>query len=310
MTKIKNNAWSVFLQGTKLYFLNFPKFFKYMAFPVLGQILGILIVLLASYYYTLSVPQLVAQGGIFNNFSMIFLFFFLVTLPGLFIFIKAFWDYLIAYGAVNSMVENLVKSSRVYDFQSHNEVITRRTPSFIGLWLLLGLFIGVGIFPLFLVIAGILFVYFILIFQVFTFEPDKSPVGCFKKSFEIIKGNFWKTTGLMTLLLILTYWILPETIKFLFEIANIIGFLAIPLDGWASQFPIVEINKLLIQSPTAYQITSLWIAKTFISAFLGYAVICFTLPLRSICWSLWYKALNKGEMKLDKRILNRAEKAE
>jgi len=39
---------------------------------------------------------------------------------------------------------------------------------------------------------------------------------------------------------------------------------------------------------------------------LGYIVICLTLPLRSICWALWYKNLNKAEVKLDKKILDRA----
>lgn len=310
MARIKNSVFGIFWEATKLYFTNFGKFFRYMAFPVFGQILGIIIALLSSYYYTLNVPKLIAQGGIFNNFSMIFLVLILITLPGLFIFMKAFWDYLVTYGAINSMVDNLIKSGKVYDFAAHNEVITRRTPAFVGLWLLFALFTIVGIFPLFWLVAGILFVYFVLVFQVFTFEPDKSPVGCFKKSFSIIKGNFWKTCGLMSLLWLFTYWIFPEVIKFLFDAARIIAFLAIPLDGWARQFPIEEINKMLIQTPTAYQITSLLIAQFVVSAFLGYAVICLTLPLRSICWAMWYKALNKGELKLDKKILDRAEARE
>lgn len=307
MARIKNGVFAIFWEAVKLYFTNFGRFFRYMAFPVFGQISGIIIALLSSYYYTLNVPNLIAQGGIFNNFSIIFLILILITLPGLFIFMKAFWDYLVAYGAINSMADNLVKSGKVYDFAAHNEVITRRTSAFIGLWLLFALFTIAGIFPLFLLAAGILFVYFVLIFQVFTFEPDKSPVGCFKKSFNIIKGNFRKTCGLMLLLLIFTYWVLPETVKFLFDAAKIIALFAIPLDGWASQFPIDEINKLLMRSPTAYQITSLLIARFAVSAFLGYAVIGLTLPLRSICWALWYKMLNKGEAKLDKKILNRAE---
>lgn len=310
MTKIKNSVWGIFGRSVKLYFTNFGSFFKYMAFPVFGQILGIILVLSASYFYAENLPKYVAQGGILNNFSMIFLILFIITLPGLLIFAKAFWDYLVAYGAINSMVENMLKSGKVYDFPAHTEVITRRTAGYIGLWLLFGLFVMIGFFPLFWVIAGILFIYFVLIFQVFTFEPDKSPLGCFQKSMELIKGNFARTLGLLAIVGILTYRILPDSIEFLFKITNITGILAIPIDAWAIQLPIDEINKMLLQTPMAYQITSLGLAKFVVSASLGYIVICLTLPLRSICWTLWYKNLNKGEAKLDKRILDRAVKRE
>lgn len=310
MAKIKDSVWEIFGQGIKLYFTNFSSFFKYLAFPVFGQILGIVLTLLAAFLYASNLPKFIVEGGIFDNFSMIFLVLFIITLPGLFIFAKAFWDYLVAYGAINSMVENLLKSGKVYDFPAHTELITRRTGGFIGLWFLFGLFTIVGAFPLFWVIALILFVYFVLIFQVFTFEPDKSPLECFVKSALIIKGNFARTLGLMVLLGALTYWILPETVKILFETMNIVGILAVPVDIWANQLPIDEMNKMLLQTPTAYQITSLLIAKAVVSTFLGYVVICLTLPLRSICWALWYKNLNKAEMKLDKRILSRAESSE
>lgn len=307
MAKIKDSVWSVFGQAVKLYFTNFGSFFKYMAFPVFGQIFGIFLTFFASYLYAANLPKYIVQGGLFDNFSMIFLILIVIILPGLLIFAKAFWDYLVAYGAVNSMVDNMLKSGKVYDFPAHTEVITRRTASFVGLWLLFGLFTFVGLFPLFWIIAVILFVYFVLIFQVFTFEPDKSPIGCFQKSVAIIKGDFARTLGLMVLVGALTYYILPDLIKFFFNFVNITGFLAIPLDVWANQLPIDEINKMLSQTPTAYQITSLEIAKSVVSASLGYIVVCLTLPLRSICWALWYKNLNKGEIKLDKRILDRAE---
>lgn len=307
MVKVKNSIFGIFLQGLKLYFTNFGSFLKYMAFPVFGQIFGIVLTLMASYFYAQNLPKYITRGGIFDNFSIIFLILLIITLPGLLIFAKAFWDYLVAYGAVNSMLENMLKSGKVYDFPAHNEVITRRTLSFVGLWLLFGLFAIIGLFPLFWVIAGILFIYFVLIFQVFTFEPDKSPFGCFQKSVEIIKGNFARTLGLMALIGALTYCILPDLIKFFFNFTHITGFLTVPLDVWASQLPIDEINNKITQSPLAYQITSLEIAKSIVNFAWGYIVICLTLPLRSICWALWYKNLNKGEVKLDKKILDRAD---
>lgn len=310
MAKIKDSVWSILGQSIKLYFTNFGSFFKYMAFPVFGQILGVIVALLASYFYTVNLPKWIVEGGIFDNFSMIFLILFLIIIPGLLIFAKAFWDYLVAYGAVNSMVDNMLKSGKVYDFPAHTEVITRKTAKYICVWLLFGLFATIGSFPLFWVIAGIMFVYFVLVFQVFTFEPQQSILGCFKKSVEIIKGNFARTAWLMILLGIITYWALPELIKLFFDFINFIGFIAIPVDVWVQQFPIDQINKMLLQTPLAYQVTSLMIAKYIVGASLGYMVICMTLPLRTICWALWYKNLNKAEVKLDKKILDRAEKGE
>lgn len=307
MAKAKSSVWGIFIEGIKLYFKNFGKFFKYMAFPVFGQIVGILLMITASFLYVDNLPKLIAMGGFFDNFTSIFFLLFLLILPGFFIFTKAFWDYLVAYGALNSMAEAMTRTGKLYDFAAHTELITRRTPSFVGLWLLFGIFTMVGFFPLFWIIALILFTFFVLIFQVFTFEPDKSPIGCFRKSFNIIKGNFWRTLGLMFLLWLLTYVILPEAIKSLLTLGNVLAFLAIPLDGWAMQLPLDEFNKLILKTPAAYQLTSIWVSQMVVTGFVGYCIICLTLPLRSLCWSLWYKSLNKGEEKLDKRILERAE---
>lgn len=307
MAKIKDSVWAIFAQSLKLYFTNFGSFFKYMAFPVFGQILGMILIVAAAAIYAANLPKWVVKGGVLDNFLMIFLILFIITLPGLIVLIKAFWDFLVAYGAVNSMLDNMLKSGRVYDFHAHTEMITRRSASFGALWLLLALFALIATFPLFWVIAGILFVYCILVFQVFTYEPDKSPIGCFKKSITIIKGNFARTFLLMVLVGGLSYWIVPETMKFLFDFANLLGVMAIPLDSLARQLPIDSINQMLLKSPVAYQITSLGIAKSLVASLLSYVVSSLLLPLRVICWGLWYKNLNKAEVKLDKKILDRAE---
>jgi hypothetical protein len=307
-SKIKDSVWSIFGQGIKLYFTNFGSFLKYMAFPVLGQILGIILILIATYFYAANLPKMIIPGGILDNFLIIFLLLFIITLPGLIILIKAFWDYLVAYGAINSMLDNMLKSGKVYDFRAHIELIERRTPTFASIWVLLAIFAFIGGFPLFWIIAGILGVYFILVFQVFTFEPDKSAWGCFSKSFKIIKGNFARTVLLMALAGALTYCILPELFKFFFNFVNITPVIAIPFNILVTQLPIDEINKMILASHLNYQISSLIIAKYVVGSFVGYIVSSFLLPMRSIIFALWYKNLNKAEMKLDKKILERAEK--
>mgnify|MGYP003325768464 CR=1 FL=1 len=148
---------------------------------------------------------------------MIFIILLIVILPGFLLFAKAFWDYLVAYGAVNSMLDGLMKSGKVYDFPAHTEVITRKSGKYIFLWALIGLLSIIAYFPLFWVIGFIMFIYFILVFQVFVYEPTKSVFGCFKKSVEIIKGNFARTLGLCTLVAALTYFLIPEGILILLE---------------------------------------------------------------------------------------------
>lgn len=308
MTKVKNDVFGVFGQGIKLYFSNFGSFFRYMAFPVFGQILGIIIILIASYFYVEHLQKTITPDQIYNQIPSIFLVLFLVTSPGILILVKAFWDYLVAYGAVNSMLDNMLKSGKVYDFHAHTEVINRRTASYGFLWGVLAVLGIISIIPLFWIIAGILFVYFVLVFQVFTFEPDKSVFGCFKKSVSIVKGNFLRTLGLIILVGIFSYGLIPELTKILFEYLNILGFLISVFDGFTRQLPIDSVNKLLLQTPMAsYQINSLMLSKFFVSQLLIYVITSLTLPLRVICWGLWYKNLNKAEVKLDKRILARAE---
>ena len=47
--KIKNSLWFVLFEGIKIYFSNIDKFFIYMLFPVLGQVIGIILAFAFSY---------------------------------------------------------------------------------------------------------------------------------------------------------------------------------------------------------------------------------------------------------------------
>ena len=134
MTKSKKNIFNILVEAIGLYFSNFDKFIKYMSFPVLGQIAGLLIVFLITYFYSVNLPNLLEKYPNLNNFNTLVLMSVVIALPGLIIFCKAFWEYLVAYGAVNSMVENMQKSGRLYDFQAHTELVKRRAVVFIGLF--------------------------------------------------------------------------------------------------------------------------------------------------------------------------------
>lgn len=44
MAKEDKSVWLIFFEGIKIYALNIHKFFLYMAFPVLGQLLGLFMI--------------------------------------------------------------------------------------------------------------------------------------------------------------------------------------------------------------------------------------------------------------------------
>lgn len=282
----KQGVLNIFFKSVTIYFQNFTSFFKYMAFPVFGQIAGIVWILAISFCYINYLPELMGKSSIMSNFSVILAVFLLITLPGLFVTLKAFWDYLVAYGAINSMLDGLIKSGRLYDFPAHNEVVTRKSAKFIAIWLLISIMSIIAIIPIFWIFGIIFFIYFILVFQIFIFEPEESVFGCFKRSLEIIKGNWGKTFLLAILIGIFTNWFLPFVVNKTLELFSIIKFLAIPVDGITTLLPIKEINdSLSIQN----RLTSLEISTAIVSGFSTFIITGLTLPMRSICWGLWYK---------------------
>ena len=294
MTKKNKTPLGIFTESIGLYFSNFDKFVKYMSFPVLGQIAGLLIVFVLVFFYTKYMPYLMQKIPFFDNFSVLVLCAILVTLPGLIIFIKAFWEYLVAYGAVNSMLENMLKSGKVYDFDAHTELIKRRTLPFVGLWLLYSIFVALASFPLLWVLGGIFFIYFILIFQVFTFEEDLSVGGYFRKSFDLIRGNFARTVALVLILVVLTFYLIPMGFNVVLDILNLRNLLTDAIIPFVSNLPLDSYNQMF-STLNIPPVTPDMLAKSILEQSVFLVAFGFTLPLRSICWTLWYKIL--GEKK-------------
>lgn len=286
----------IFAESIGLYFSNFDKFIQYMSFPVLGQIVGLCLVLFITYFYTQNLPTLIINYPALDNLNTLILLSIVITLPGLAIFVKAFWDYLVAYGAINSMLDNMLKSGRVYDFDAHNELIKRRSIPFIGLWFLFGIFSIIAFCPLFWVVCGILVVYFVLTFQIFTFEPELSPAGCVRKSVELVKGHFASTFMLLALVGLLTYVFIPQIANKLFEMSGINNFFTNLI------FPIInELPEINLQKYGIPLITKEAIANFTIQVFVAQILIQYTLPLRSILWSMWYQELNNKDIGSQKK---------
>ena len=286
MAKKEKGIFGILTESIGLYFSNFDKFFKYMSFPVLGQIAGLVLIFLTTYFYSVNMPKLIDKYPDLNNLGTLVGISVVIALPGLAIFCKAFWDFLVAYGAINSMLENMLKSGRVYDFAAHNELIKRRTIPFIGLWLLYSIFFALAACPLLWVPAGIFVVYFVLVFQVFTFEPELSPVGCAKKSLALVKGHFRDTFILLFLIGVLTYSIIPHIVT---AACNGIGITT----GLSNAImPFVNLLPELHLEQFGFKILHSDMASVTVNVVIAQIFIQYTLPLRSILWSMWYKELN------------------
>ncbi len=297
MANDNKTVFEIFIEGVGIYAKHFPTFFKYMSFPIWGQLLGVILSLALPLWFAFNIATVLPDSNIAYIITL------LLCVPGLIIFTKALWEYLIAYVSINSMTENTVKSGRIYDINAHKKVATmsKRVGEFVVLWLLFGIFSLIGILPPMWFFAIIIFVFIVLIFQVFTFEKNLTPWECFVRSKDLVKTNFWGTVGLMCLVGGLTYFLLPKIAEMIFDFVRFTVLLNMWFDPLISaNLPLDQWNSALSALNVSYMITSLEITKTIVATFISTLVIFYTLPLRSICWTLWYKQLSINEIKSKK----------
>ena len=294
------SVWLIFFEGIKIFALNIHKFMLYMAFPVLGQILGIFLIFGLTFWFTQNMQDIAAKYDALNNMSSMITLIVVSVIPGVLILIKAFWDYLVAFVALNSMTEGYLNTGRVYDFKAHNSVATQKSFSFITIWFLISIMTILGILPVFWIFAGLFFVYFILVFQVFTFENGLSPVGYFKRSMFLIKGKFGRTFLLMAILTIFTYVILVSGLGVLFDAFNWTNPLAKMFEAWAYTLPIDPLEQ--------YGVTPSVIGTELVKQLIFFLAIGFSLPIRSICWTLWYNELASEDEPVVKKPNKRVKK--
>lgn len=283
--KLKNSIFFILWEAIKIYFSNIDKFLLYMLFPVFGQVIGIAL----SFGLSLGFADKVVQKA--DSPAVALLMILLLAIPGLLIFAKAFWDYMVAYVALNSMTEGAVTTGKVYDLDSHNEVATQRGWKYIGFLIILSVLMSLGSSIFFIIPGFVLWIYFILVFQVFTFEPDLSITDIFKRSFLLVKGNWARTFILMAVLGFFSMYILTEGITVVFDYLNLTASASSIFNFISNLIPLDLVNKILVHANQPI-ITNEMISKTIFVSVLGMIISGLTLPIRSICWSLWYKNLS------------------
>lgn len=287
------DVFKIFANGTKLYFLNFEKFFRYLAFPIFGQIIGIVLIFAASYVFTVHISSLTTKSPVFDNIPLVFFLLIVLTLPGFFIFCKAFWEYLIAMASLNSMASTLLEGGKLDDTGIHAELIKRRSGSYILFLFLISIIYLVLSFPILWGLLVIVFVYLSLCFQVFALEEDRGAFDAVKAGINHVKFNFLKTALLLILLEVVTYWLVPGLICWGFKTGDLTGFFSFPVEQYVRMLPIDDFNSILASAHIPYRLKSYVIAQEIVLAFVSFAVIGFSLPLRCICCTQLYKEINK-----------------
>lgn len=296
MAKLPDNVWKIMGECLKLYFVNILRFSQFMLFPVLGQIISVIVVVGFSVVLGNNADIWALKYPIFNNFVFTLGLLLIVTIPFMIIMLKAFWDYIVAYGALNSMADAVMNTGKLYDFKAHRQMVTNKLGKFLLLLLIISIYFLLAVNPLFWVIAGIFFVYFILVFQIFIFEPDLSVADIFKKSFNTVKGNFARTFLLIVFAGIFLY-ALYALVIYLFALIKADTVFLGMFETFAMSLPLQNANEILsgLKIP---QITELQIANEIYKSFIFAFVAGITLPMRSILWSIWYKVLAKCEKPL------------
>lgn len=308
MAKKNSKIFEIFLQGIGLYFSNIDRFIWYMLFPVLGQFVGLVLTIIILYSFNEYRHVILASFPLLKTPMYMNIALGVVLLPVVFVWIKSIWEYMVAYSAVNSMTENMLKSERVYDFPAHTMMVTRRWAPYVGLWCLYAGLLLLSCIPVFLVFVWILLIYYAFIFQIFMFEPELSSVECFKRSSSYVRGNFKQTFLMIALVGALTYIIFPQIILTFLDAVKgiewlrdlILPYITVPSLDWIN---------MVLSAAGLKQIMPTQVALFLAQATVLTLVVGFLLPLRAICMCLWYKNFynDAGAMKkIDDRILNRA----
>ena len=328
MSREKNNykkAVSAFFEGAKLYFQFIDKFIIYLTFPVMGQVISSVILLTLTYFYALNLKNWVGPVASPDNMLLFLVLFLIILIPFFFVLCKAVCDYLIAMASLNSIANNLVSKSKnkVLDTKIHDELIKRRGFSYFSLIFILGIIYSIGFaIPVFWIPAVLFVVYASLSLQVFALEENTNSFSAIKRSFVLVKGNFWATTLLLVLLCIATFIVIPNLIVWACDQVSLTTFFTAPTAKFVGLFPINEANQFLHGYNISYTIKPDTIALNIVRNFISQIVMMYALPLRSCACTIWYKYLddekideNRRATKLDgrkelKKIIKRSSKKE
>ena len=282
--KLKSSAsvLGIVFGGLNTYFYNLDTFLKYLAFPVLGTFLGIFLLFGVNYFFITNLEKIQSASPILENPAVFLILLLILTIPGFAVFLKAFYDYLIAFGALNSMCV-IGPNHRIEDVSTHKKIIKQRLLPYCVLLIVLSVIFGTII----LIIPALIFLS--LAVQVFTLEEDSSPFEAICKSAIIVKENFWKVLWVLIFITIISYWFFPAMLSWAVAKTPVFVLLTSPVEKYLTLLPIEEINSVLAATQISYKLDIVIMAEDIVNTAISAIVIMFMLPFRCACCVDLYK---------------------
>ncbi len=325
------NIFEIMTEGFKIYFKNLFSLSQPMLFPVFGQIGGIIAILAPVYFYSQNVFKWAQVSPFLNNIAVVFLILILITLPGFFLFVKAFWEYMVVMVTQNLMASDISKGYNQKETYIYNQMVKIRTKDYIVVlslvclvWLValiapvaafliglkhpLNVLLFVFLEALAITVLMIMTIYLGLIFQIVAFE-DISPVDTLKRSIKLINGNFWRTTAMGVALLVFTTAIAPFFVKEFFSSTFLVDILATPIHSFVAV--LIPDPQLLTGegSPVAMLFSSnnpiKEISDSIFLETAGGLVTALLLPLGSACYTILYKDITFRHNAAEKKKYSR-----
>ena len=291
MARKKSNkfigVFQIFFSSIKTYFLYLDQCAKYLAFPILGQVISIILIFVATYYFTVNIESIKNINDFFSNEKNLLITFLVLLLPLFLVFLKAFFDYIIAFASLNILFFTAPKGkkSKNIDFVANDNVIKRKLFNYIILMILVSLS----------AIFAPLLIFLTLSFQVLALEGDVSAFKAYSRSFEMVKNNFISTILMIVLCYISTYWFLPELLTWVCEKISLTTFAVTRFEIFATLLPLDTINGYLTFINTNTNATEL--GMMMFSAMITFLITGFTLPFRCCCFTELYKMYDSEKIK-------------
>lgn len=298
MTRKKSNkiidVFRIFFSSIKTYFLYLDQCVKYLLFPIFGQLISLIILFTIVYYFNTNIDNIRNISAFFEDDKHLFVIYSLALLPFLIVFMKAVYDYIIAFCALNLLFYTVSNKKKVkdIDFGANRKVIERKIINYVILIFLVTFLL---IVPPLIFVAPIIWVFLSLSFQVLSFENDISGQRAISRSIELVKGNVIPTVILLLLCSIVTYWFLPSMFIWACEKLSLITFMIGRIETFVNLLSLDSLNELL--SIINFKLDSLTIAKYMAENVVTLIVIAFTLPFRCCCFTQLYKLYDSEKIK-------------
>lgn len=305
MAKKKSNkffgVFQIFFSATREYFLYLDKLLKYLAFPLLGQIIPVILMLTLAYYFRINFDTLISKGGFFGDEKNLLILFCVILIPLFLIFLKAFFDYIIAFSALNIMFYTVggKKKAQNIDFTSYNNVIKRKLGTYIALMLVISILFIIPPLCFFIPITAL---FLCFAFQIFAIENDASAIKAIKRSFELTASNLIPVILMIILCYLSTYLFFPKLFMWVADKTSVSFFFANMWQNFASEIIVEPINNLLgtisvLGDKFTYNVDSVFVSRYMFELVLSSIIIGITLPFRCCCFTNLYRLCDSDKIK-------------